>query len=122
MTSSSCSGTTPPDQVAPATAPAGAGPPATIGPVTPDTGTLGTLPSGAPPGTLIAPLLAPCAAAISCKSFCGSLSQCLNSGPSDCAASCAAIESSPVTGSAATNLTSLMRIEESLLSPSVSLI
>jgi len=36
------------------------------------------------PGT--PPLFAPSAAAINCKSFCGSLSHCLNSGPRVCAA------------------------------------
>ncbi len=78
------------------------------------------VPIGAP-GCPEPSTLAPCAAAINCRSFCGSLSHCLNSGPMDWAASWAAIESSPVVGSAAMNLTSLMRIEE-LLSPSVSLI
>ncbi len=112
-TSSSCKGTMPPLQVPLPPAPACA---------TPEIGTLGTEPSGAPPGSPEPPELAPCAAAINCKSFCGSLSHCLNSGPMDCAASCAAIESSPVVGSAATNLTSLMRIDCVLLSESVSLI
>src|ERR1700690_1546868 len=82
-------------------------------------GTLGTLPRAAPPTP---PLLAPWAAAINCRSFCGSLSHSLNSGPRAWAASWAASGISPVAGSAATNLTSLMRMEESLLSPRVSLI
>src|SRR5205085_11775782 len=99
MTSSSCRGTTPPVQVPP---------PVVAGPLPdPEPPTLGTLPTGAPPG---APLLAPSAAAISCSNFCGSLSHCLNSGPRDCAAIWAAILTSPVDGSAATNLTSLIRI------------
>ena len=68
------------------------------------------------------PLFAPSAAAINCKSFCGSLSHCLNSGPSVWAAIWAAMLISPVDGSAATNLTSLIRIEAVLLSPKVLLI
>ena len=46
----------------------------------------------------------------------------MNSGPNVCAAICAAMLTSPVEGSAATNLTSLMRIEALLLSPKVFLI
>ena len=47
---------------------------------------------------------------MSCSSFCGSFSHSLNSGPNVCAAICAATETSPVSGSAATNFTSLTRI------------
>ena len=42
---------------------------------------------------------------MNCRSFWGSLSHCLNSGPRAWAASCAASGISPVVGSAATNLT-----------------
>ena len=58
----------------------------------------------------MSPLCAPSAAAINCNSFCGSLSHALNSGPSVCAAIWAAMLTSPVKGSAATNFTSLILI------------
>ncbi len=64
----------------------------------------------------------PSAAAMSCSNFCGSFSHSLNSGPSVWAAICAATVTSAEPGSAATNLTSLMRIVDCLLSPNVSLI
>ena len=114
MTSSSCKGTTPPAQVPPGAAFA----PSAMGPRT-----LGTLPTGTLPGPASgAPLLAPSAAAISCSNFCGSLSHCLNSGPRVWAAIWAAMLTSPVAGSAATNLTSLIRMEAVLASPKVFLI
>ena len=111
-TSSSCRGTTPPVQAAPPSFTA----------MTPAAeGTLGTLPTGTFPAPC-PPDFAPSAAAINCNNFWGSLSHSLNSGPSDCAAICAAILISPVAGSAATNFTSLIRIEACLLSPNVCLI
>ena len=75
-------------------------------------GRFGTLPRGTigdpSAATCPPPELAPSAAAINCNSFCGSFSHCLNSGPSVCAAICAAMLTSPVRGSAAMNFTSLI--------------
>ena len=72
-------------------------------------GTMGT-PSAAPCPPPPPPAFAPSAAAINCNSFCGSFNHCLNSGPSVWAAICAAMLTSPVSGSAATNFTSLILI------------
>ena len=75
------------------------------------------------PAFAVLPAFAPSAAAINCNNFCGSFSHCLNSGPRVCAAICAAMLTSPVSGSAATNFTSLMRMPlPALVSPKASLI
>src|SRR5260370_12276453 len=134
MTSASCSGPIPPVQAgaAPAAAPPVPVPvpepvPVPV-PVPPPLPALGTLPSGTIGTTSAGPFppppeFAPSAAAISCNNFCGSFSHCLNSGPSVCAAICAAILTSPVSGSAATNFTSLILIVlPSLFALSASLI
>ena len=78
----------------------------------------GTEPMGPRPFPPAPPtFFAPSAAAINCRSFCGSFNHCLNSGPSVCAAICAAMLTSPVDGSAAMNLTSLIRMVDFGLSP-----
>ena len=123
ITSASCKGTTPPVQAgaAPAAAPV-------VAMATPDPiGTLGTLPKGTVivPGAACPPppALAPSAAAINCNNFCGSFNHCLNSGPRVCAAIWAATLTSPVSGSAAINFTSLiLMVLFGLPAPSASLI
>src|SRR5579864_2339095 len=123
MTSCSCNGTMPPVQAGATPVPVPPPPPVPVpvpepvpvpAPPEPCTG-FGTLPSGTigepSAEALPPPLLAPSAAAINCKSFCGSFNHCLNSGPKVCAAICAAMLTSPVSGSAATNFTSLILIE-----------
>ena len=72
------------------------------------------VPSPPPPPP---PALAPSAAAINCSSFCGSFNHCLNSGPRVWAAICAAMLTSPVSGSAATNFTSLILMVLLVLPP-----
>ena len=127
MTSASCKGTTDAPQLtaakaAPAAAPEDPPVPEPTPPPPPPPpegepafprGIFGTLPRGTivPPfADSVSPLCAPSAAAINCNSFCGSLSHALNSGPSVCAAIWAAMLTSPVKGSAATNFTSLILI------------
>src|SRR3979411_1761756 len=87
------------------------------GPPAPPIGTFGTLPRGAPLAWPPPPEVAPSAAAMSCSNFWGSFNHCLNSGPRVCAAICAAMLTSPVNGSAATNFTSLLMMVLFLLQP-----
>ena len=114
MTSCSCNGTMPPVHAGAAPVPVPDPVPVPVPTAWPaPRGAFGTLPSGTI-GTPSAPCpppppeVAPSAAAINCNNFCGSFSHCLNSGPSVCAAICAAMLTSPVRGSAATNFTSLI--------------